>query len=81
MIITTAANGVDTVAAACRDVGLRAVFVDDLGRDALVFSRYQLVLIDADAAEQRPDVIAEFIAASVSTEEQGAAHTNLKEEA
>lgn len=36
---------------------LRMVIVEDLGRDALVLSRYGLVLVDARAAVERPGAI------------------------
>ena len=43
--------------------GLRPILVDDLGRDALVFTRYGLALLDRAAATSRAAELAEFIAA------------------
>ncbi len=49
-------------------IGLRPIIVPDLGRDALIFTRHGLVLLDADRIAAKPDdVIDQVIAAAMST--------------
>ena len=40
---------------------LRTILVEDLGRDALVFSRYGLALVDAEAAVLRPASVSAWL--------------------
>ena len=42
---------------------LRTILVEDLGRDALIFTRYGLALVYADAAAHRPAQIEAFLSA------------------
>lgn len=43
---------------------LRRIIVDNLGRDAVILTRYGLVLVDARAAAERPDMIAAWLSSA-----------------
>lgn len=45
---------------------LRTILVNDLGRDALVFTRYGLALVDSAAAAARPAEIAAWLDAAAN---------------
>ena len=41
--------------------GLRPIVVTDLGRDALLFTRYRIILLDAEAVRDRSTSVADWL--------------------
>lgn len=52
----------EVVAMPVKRANLRPVVVPNLGRDAVVFTHYGIVMLDAEAVASRPDDIAEWLA-------------------
>ena len=53
----------DQLERAAKAANLKLVVVPDLGRDAVVLTRYGLLLIDAAAAESRADSLCDWLRA------------------
>jgi hypothetical protein len=49
------------IAAVLEAIGARTIFVEDLGMDALVLLKWDIVLVDADLDDERLDRVVEHV--------------------